>query len=218
MTNRTGPIRAVLVTTAVAITAACSASESIPATDDPSSIEIAAGPDDVVLQLGSYDVGENIDQFVSGPDLVIYGDGAVYRDTIRLAPDAPNRFQRGVLAERRVLDIVAAARELPDVVDGDDCAVDEFEAELRIEGRTWSACGLLDAADFGAFLDAVRLDVHSTDLTPWEPSALVQLDPVTTTCAVVASSTLPASQTAAVYPHATDEYPPGEFPCPRSTP
>ena len=112
-------------TAVLALTAACSSSDSLPAVDDPSSIEIAAGPDDVLLSFGHYDLGENVDGFVRGPDLVVYGDGSLYRDTARIGDDAAGRFQQGELGHRRLTDIVAAGQDLPTSTDSDTCGEGE---------------------------------------------------------------------------------------------
>lgn len=202
------------VVAALAATAACSASEGIPVAEDPSSVEITAGPDGVVLVLGSYNIGENIDEFVSGPDLTIYGDGSVYRDTARLDGGAPTRFQRGEISERRLTDIVAASRELPAVPEVVGCGDDEGPTLLVIETRTWSDCGLSDAPDFRTFLKSVHDEMNSLDMTTWVPSAIVEHQPLGGPCAVVESSGLPLYQTAPVYPHAADRFPLGTFECP----
>lgn len=209
--------RAAYVTAVVAVlaaTAACSAREGIPAADDPSSVENTAGPDDVVLVLGSYNIGENIDEFVSGPDLTIYGDGSVYRDTARLGEGATTRFQRGEISERRLTEIVAASRDLPAVAEAVDCGDDEEPTLLAIENRSWSECGLADAPEFGTFLESVHDEMNALDMATWVPSAIVEHQPLGGSCAVVEVSGLPLYQTAPVYSHAADRFPLGTFECP----
>ncbi len=190
--------------------AACT-DPGLPEADDGAEIKIAV---EVLFQFGTYNIGDNIDRFVTGPAMVIYGDGTTYSQFPRGNGDDPSSFLRiGQLDDDKLRDLVGAARDLPDDVSGRLCAEDEFQNVLVVESRTWSACGMLDADHLGPFIDAVRAEFERTDSGPWTPASWIQLDPVSGECSVVESPTVPSYQATPVYPGATNDHPLGPIEC-----
>ena len=76
---------ALLASLFIAVTACSDASQSTAST--VGTIPHPSGASDVVIQLGDYDFNGGPDVFVTGPEVVVYGDGSVYA-----------RLQAGVVA------------------------------------------------------------------------------------------------------------------------
>ena len=71
--------------------------------------------DAVLIQLGSYVVGGVPDEFVVGPEIVVYGDGSVYAELYVGVEngEASLRLVTGRLGESQLQDVFEAAASLP---------------------------------------------------------------------------------------------------------
>lgn len=193
---------------ALVIVAGC-AGDGLPAAADRHAVVIAAGPDEVVFQFGAYNLGDNIDQIVTAPTVVIYGDGSAHG---RVLDDrtGERRYVRASFDDDLVRDLVAASADLPQEASNELCEIDEVATRLLVDGRSWDACGFLQMDEFDSFVQAVLNEWSSIEKAPWVPAAWIDRS---SGCTVIDDLTGGSLEVVPLYPHLVDDLPLGPIDC-----
>ncbi|MDP2292534.1 MAG: hypothetical protein Q8M22_15190 [Actinomycetota bacterium] len=166
--------------------------------------------DAVLMQLGSYEIGGVPDEFVVGPQIVVYGDGSVFAELDDGAVDGgvSTRLVTGHLDESQLIEVFEAAEALPaeDVVG--QLLLDGVPLVLVVGRRQWEV-GDRGIEPYREFIDELTDLVDAAAIDVWTPARWI-LQPYGAPCAVVPDNPDAGPYDAPVYPHVLDEYPPGE--------
>lgn len=175
----------------------------------------SAEPADVVVQLGDYHLGVIPDMFVTGPELIIYGDGTTYAEFYDGADSdghAQFRLVTGHVDDATLHDLVTTAGALPSVTPVGEAPVDGFPLLLVVGEHRWYINDLA-AEPFASFLAELRATVDSDATEEWHPTRWIDRPYGINTCTVIDQPGDDPLYDAPVYPHLIDEYPLGETPC-----
>ncbi len=143
----------VLALAAVLVVAGCSNSAA-PA-DPPDTIAHARGIEDVVIQLGAYQLSTVPDQTVLGPEIVVFGDGEVYTSLYGDADEGDtHRLIRAHFDEATMQRLLRAANDLPAEAPVDPSQGDGGSEPLVVNGVRWDAS--LITAPFRDYFDELR--------------------------------------------------------------
>jgi hypothetical protein len=170
---------------------------------------------DVVLQLGDYHLGEVPDMFVTGPEIVIYGDGTVYAELFDGVANGEAQYRRlkGRTSEEQLQKLLRDAKALPPTSPVGVPPTDGSPLLLLVSGtQTWDINDL-SAEPFAAYLDEVRSAVRSAAREAWSPSRWIVRPYGVDTCSVVEEPLEQSEYDAPVYPHLLDHYRLGATPC-----
>ena len=190
-----------------------------PEADERDTVELdglAEGADDVFVQIGQYELGNNIDEFVWGPLLVAYRDGSAFAEVDETVIDgvAERRPIEALLDPAQIDSIRQAADALPDdtEIGLDQRAEDAIPRMLIVDDQTWLIHDL-SAEPFRSFMESVTEAVEATEVDQWTPQRWVERDRSTGQCSVTQAPSGPSYDNAPVYPHLLDQYPLGDFDC-----
>lgn len=191
----------VALVVAVACGAGCSSGSS---SSSPDVTVPVLAADEVLIQLGSYEIGGVPDEFVVGPEIVVYGDGTVYSELY--LGGVSFRLVTGQLSETQLQDVFEAAASLPAPPMVGYLPVDFVPVVLRVGSQEWA----IDPAaePFRTFVDEVRSLVDEEVTQPWEPERWI-VQPFGEACEVVAVNPDAGPYDAPVYPDALADFPLG---------
>jgi hypothetical protein len=187
-----------------------------PTTQPIELIEHARGPLDVVIQLGDYNLGQNLDQFVWSPTAVIYGDGSFYAQVY----DGPTngtatlRLIRGTMTEAQLQQLLRQASSLPETAPAPDTplAPDSVPTYLKVGGRQWRLDYPVDK-QFAEFDDVVVALIEAAPPATWSPTRWVHLQRPEYNCVVEDGPSEDSLGDAPLYPHLADQNRLGKFDC-----
>jgi len=182
----------------LALVGACSDSASKPAIDH------VTGADEVLIQVGDYSIGAIPDEFVVGPELIVYGDGTVYTSS-------SEGTRTGRLTEAQLQRLLGDGEAMPvDAPVGTPTA--DAVPLLVVSGTHFWEIGDLSVQPLRGYVDGIRATVAAATTEPWTPSRWI-VRPFGGPCAVVAVEPAePDYYDAPVYPHLLDQYPLGDCP------
>ena len=203
---------ALLVSMLVAATA-CTASGQ-PAASTAGTIPHASGASDVVVQLGDYDFNGGPDVFVTGPELVVYGDGSVYarlHDGVN-AGVAKYRLVTGRLEEPAMQDLLRRGAALPQASPVGTAAIDAGPLVLVVDGHHWDINDL-SVTSFAGYVEHLRAAIGAAATVTWIPTRWITRPLGATACSVVDHPSGDDAYEAPVYPHVEAKYPLGTFTC-----
>jgi hypothetical protein len=171
------------------------------------------GASDVVIQLGDYDFNGGPDVFVTGPELVVYGDGSVYtRFYDVVAGVAKFRVVKGRLSEPAVQDLLRRAAALPATTPVGDAVIDAGPLPLVVVGDRWEINDL-SVNPFASFIEYLRATTRAAAVVAWSPTRWIIRPFGATTCSVAEQPSGDDPYQAPVYPHVVATYPLGTFTC-----
>jgi len=184
----------------------------VPTTTD-APIAHPSGEHDVVVQIGAYDLGNNIDEFVRAPSVVVYGNGDAYGYTYDQTRSSWRPMRRHV-PEAELQRVLSAGRSLPSEVPAAQIPADDTGTFVAIGERSWLTYPLLyaDSDPFRQIINDVLAVVDAEGVDTWQPSAWI-VRPNHGPCSVQATAPDRPSDGAPVYPHLADRYPLGETSC-----
>jgi hypothetical protein len=171
-------------------------------------------PERIVVQLDDYDLGWNLDGFVSGPQATITADGRVFAELNDFATGGVTQqpTMTGLVDARDLADLVAMTERLPDVPSAGIGIEDGKPTRLTVLDRSWEIWP--DASDeFWAMLDRLHEVVTSSATTPWTPERWIERVPPSSVCTVGPQTAAPDYLSAPVFPFAADRFPAGSFDC-----
>lgn len=202
-------MRLATVAVCLVVTAACDGSAG---STVPTPIEYPAGPNDVLIQVGDYDFGFP-DEFLIGPEIVVYGDGRAFAD-LRDPTSADASGRRpvtGELDDATIQSLLRAAADVPADAAVGEPAVDEFPTLLIAHDRQWA---LADSADGPAteLLTEVRDAIDAMPTTEWEPEQWTVRSPGSD-CTLSDAPLRPSYLSAPIYPHLVGTDPFADFDC-----
>ncbi len=168
------------------------------------------------VQIGQYELGNNIDEFVWGPSLVAYRNGSAFAEVDETIVDgvAERRPIEALLDTAQIDAIRQAAYALPDdtEIGVDQRPSDGIPRMLIVDDQTWLIHDF-SAEPFRSFIESVTEAVEATEVDQWTPRRWVNRDRSTGQCSVAQAPSGPSYDNAPVYPHLLDQYPLGDFDC-----
>ena len=212
----------VVVCTA-ALLAACS---SEPLTNTPAATAATTAPSitaviphrngaaDVVLQIGDYNLGAQPDMFVTGPEIVLYGDGSLYAELFDGTQGDQPQWSRmqAQLSESQVQTLLRMGEKLPIDATTQPTGPDSLPTLIVSATHSWEVNDP-EAEPFATYLADLRNTVRSMATEEWSPGRwIVRVFP-SPTCTV---ANIPASQSyfdAPVYPGLLSRFPLGVIDC-----
>ena len=169
----------------------------------------------VLVQIGNYEFGNNLDQFVFGPRLVIYGDGSAFAevdgDGVRNGATVFRPIESRV-SEAEIQSLLLAASQLPDVATAGVAPEDGLPLLLAVNGQSWEILDF-DVEPFNGYVDSVTAVVTASEVGMWTPPAWIQRIPPAPDCESVVEPEGAPYYSAPVYPHLVNTYPLGRFEC-----
>lgn len=187
----------------VAIAGCDGADESAPPTLEPGRAE------QVVIQVGDYFFGWNVDRFVLGPSLTIRADGTAHVQR-RVPNDTVTQQTRLSLAD--VDRLIELGSRLPAPGRVGTLPEDGVANVLVVDGRRWEIW-LDPPTAFEEYLAEVDAALDRAGLEPWTPAAWVERGFDDTECTVRASPTVEPWYRTAVFPADAARFPLGELAC-----
>ncbi len=177
-------------------------------------IEHATGSSDVVVQVGSYQLGAVPDMFVYGPELVIYGDGRVYAELDNGIKDRAVHFRlaQGAMGESAIQDLLRQADQLPSTTPIGTAVTDGIPLLLVAGGHRWEINDV-SVEPFASYLGHLRTTVEAAADQVWTPSRWIVRPFDAPKCTVTDQPSTEAGYDAPVYPHLVAQYPIGDFAC-----
>jgi len=162
------------------------------------------GVHEVLIQVGDYSIGAIPDEFVVGPELIVYGDGSVY-------VSSSSGTRAGHLTESQLQELLRAGEAVPADAPVGDAAVDAVPL-LVVSGTHFWEINDVGVQPLRAYVDDVRSTVAAAAKEPWTPARWIAR-PYGGPCEVAAGKPdLPTYYVAPVFPHLLDQYPLGECP------
>ncbi len=166
---------------------------------------------DAVLQIGDYHIGGNPDEFVTGPEVVVYGDGTAYAELLDGVTHGvvTAHLVTGHMSEDQIQQLLGAADKLPSTSPIGVAAVDQDPLLLVSGAHRWE---VNDRAvePFATYVASVRASVRQLAHQEWIPTRWIVRPFEGLHCAVVAQNQTPGLYNAPVYPHMLDHYPVGD--------
>ena len=168
----------------------------------------------VVVQLGDYHLGAVPDMFVTGSELVIYGDGTTFGELYEGIADGRAQFRlaTGQVPSAALQEILDMASTLPDITPIGQMAVDDFPLVLVVGEHRWEINDL-SSEPFASFVAHLRTTVDAAARDTWQPSRWIDRPYGSNTCSVIDRPGDNSLYDAPVYPHLLDDYPLGETAC-----
>ncbi len=174
----------------------------------------STGPNDVVLQVGDYHLGWGPDMGVTGPEIVLYGDGSLYAelfDGVRDNQAVRSRVQ-AKLSESQVQTLLRPGEEVPVDPTMNTMAVDTFPILVVSASHRWEVNDP-QAEPFVTYLTNLRNMVRSYANEGWVPERWVVRVYPSPTCTVTDAPSTDSSYDAPVYPGLLDQFPIGNVDC-----
>ena len=198
----TEPPRAPLSTTAA------------PAATTIASVQHPTGSADVVLQVGDYHLGWGPDVSVSGPEIVVYGDGGLFAELFDGVKDNHAVWSRvqAHLSEDQLQTLLRPGEQLPADPPQNTIAVDTFPILLVSAAHRWEINDP-QAPPFGSYLTNLRNTVRSYVTQVWTPQRWVVREYPSPTCTVTDAPSSESTYDAPVYPGLIDQFPLGTVEC-----
>lgn len=192
----------------------CACDDSSGSIASPRLTSSSADPAAVLVQLGDYHLGAVPDMYVTGPELVIYGDGTTFAELYAGASEGRAQFRlaTGNVPSAALQDLLATANTLPSATPIGEAAVDAFPLVLIVGEHRWEINDL-DVQPFASFLADLRATVDAAATEPWQPSRWIDRPYESDTCTVIDRPGDDSLYDAPVYPHLLDEYPLGATAC-----
>jgi hypothetical protein len=161
------------------------------------------GGDDVILQIGSYDLGDsNVDGFVIVPTFVLYGDGTAYRATVD-----DSEIQTADLGEEAIQSLLSVVREGEDARTFGAMTADDLAPLLiQVLGTTWTVYEATEETQ--AYVAQVMGAFAAAGPTAWTPVHWYER-PLEAECRIVATPTAEPWYRAPVLPHLVSSNPLG---------
>ncbi len=206
-------MRAPSVVCALVLFAGCSSGQTPQSATTPS-IPHPVGASDVVIQLDGYRFGGVPDEFVVGPELIVYGDGSVYAEFPDGVKDgvAQYRLVQGHLGEAVLQRLLSGAEGLPSDSPVGVGVIDNPARPMIVGTHTWEINDR-SIEPFATYLNELLSAVVAGASEPWRPSRWIDRPYPGSTCSVVEKSAVETWYNAPVYPHLLDQYPLGQFDC-----
>ena len=180
----------------------------------PAPIAHAAGSLDVVIQVGNYELGGNVDGFVYGPKLVINGDGSAFADLVDDVSDSAGtrRFISARVPESQLQTILRDAAALPDERIVGEEIPDQLALVLKVNGQIWE---INDErlSPYKELLGEIDSTVRAAETGPWVPTEWIDRDLGDQQCVLRKVSLVKDNYRAAVFPHLVGKFPLGPFDC-----
>ncbi len=201
------------VVCALVLLAGCSSGHT-PQSTTTSNIPHPAGASDVVIQLDGYQFGGVPDEFVVGPELVVYGDGSVYAELPDSVKNGVAQFRllQGHLDEAMIQRLLSRAEELPSDSPVGVAVTDNPARPMIVGTHTWEINDR-SIEPFATYLNELQSAVAAGASEPWRPARWIDRPYPGFTCSVVEQSEVEPWYNAPVYPHLLDQYPLGQFDC-----
>jgi hypothetical protein len=218
MTNRVGVLLTVLALGASGCASSDQSAPPRPSTASPSSspasVPHSTGSADVIFQIGDYHVGWGPSMSVTGPEIVVYGDGAVFANLSDGAINQQPTYSliEARMSEQQMQDLLAAGNALPVSSTQNSLPVDTFPTVLVAGSHRWEINDPT-VEPYAAYLTELRAITRSLATSLWQPSRWIVRPSGAAHCNVVAEESGDQSYEAPVYPHLLDTYPIGEFDC-----
>lgn len=199
--------------TLVLLLCACDASPYSTAPSSAPGVQ-STGPSDVVVQLGDYHLGVVPDMYVTGPELVVYGDGTTFAELYEGVSDGRAQFRlaTGLVPSEALQDLLDTANTLPPATPIGEPAVDAFPLLLVVGGHRWEINDQ-NAEPFASFLAELRTAVDAGATNHWQPTRWIERPYGANTCTVIDQPGIDPLYDAPVYPHLLDKYPLGDTAC-----
>jgi len=169
----------------------------------PAAIAHVTGANEVLIQVGDYTIGAIPDEFVVGPELIVYGDGSVYSSS--------SGTRTGHVTESQLQALLRAGEAMPADAPVGDPAVDAVPL-LVVSGTHFWEINDLRVQPLMGYVGDIRSTAAVAATAAWAPARWI-VRPFGGPCTVVAEKPdLPGYYMAPVFPHLLDQYPLGECP------
>jgi hypothetical protein len=169
---------------------------------------------DVVLQVGSYHLGWGPDMSVSGPQIVLYGDGSLYAELFDGVQNGEPHWSRlqAKLSEDQIQTLLRPGEDLPIDPPMNTIAVDSFPIVIVSGSHRWDVNDPEDAP-FASYLADLTGSVRAMATEPWVPDRWIVRPFQDPTCTVTNAPSNDTYYDAPVYPGARDQFPLGTIDC-----
>ena len=174
----------------------------------------SSGVNDVVLQVGNYQLGGDPGRAVTGPEIVLYGDGSLYAELFDGVHDGQATWSRvhGKLSETQVQSLLAPGEGLAADPPMNTLDADGWPTQIVSAAHRWLV------NDFGeepfvGYLTKVRTMVRSYATEEWVPERWVVRVADSPTCTVTNAPSSESSYDAPVYPGVLDYFQLGTVDC-----
>ena len=209
-----------VVFVAASLTSGCSSSSSTAAvtTNPPLTtlplVEHLRGSSEVAVSIGDYRLGFGPGMAVTGPELIVYGNGRVYTEYFEgVTNGRPTfHFAKGQLSDEQIQVLLRAGDTLPAEAPDVQLPVDTFGTVLVTGTHSWT---INDETiePFAGYFEELRSVVRSSATTAWVPERWIVRRFPATECTVAVRPLDEPNYDAPVFPHVLDQYPLGGTPC-----
>lgn len=174
----------------------------------------ATGANDVLLQVGDYHLGSGPDEFVSGPEIVLYGDGRLYAELLDGVRDGEpqSSLRQAQLTEEQMQVLLRPGETLPKNPTMNTLPADAFPTFIVSASHQWQANDP-QQEPFGSYLTNLRDEVRSMATAAWVPSRWIVRPYPSEVCTVTNAPAEHAYYDAPVFPGELGRYPPGQVDC-----
>lgn len=206
-------LHSVAVTVALLAVAACDSSgRAADDVDGARPIQYPTGSDDVLIQVGDYHFSWP-DEFLTGPEVVVYGDGSAFAELRDPSPaDASaRRAVSGELGTATIQSLLRSAAAVPTDASVGLLAEDGVPTLLVVGDQRWE---ITDDAD-EVLIDLLSLVRNAIDDIPssdWAPEQWTVRSPGTD-CAMSDHPISPSFHSAPIYPHVVGTDPFADVDC-----
>jgi hypothetical protein len=169
---------------------------------------------DVVLQIGDYHLGWGPDMSVTGPEVVLYGDGSLYAELFDGVHDGQPLWSRlqAKLTETQVQALLAPGEHLPIDPTMNTIAADTFPTLIVSGTHRWEINDP-QAEPFASYLGNLTDTVNSFATQTWVPDRWIVRPFSSPTCTVTSSPSRDTFYDAPVYPGLLDHFTLGAVEC-----
>ena len=174
----------------------------------------STGANDVVLQIGEYHLGVSPDEFVFGPEIVLYGDGHIYAELSDGVRDGEpqSSLRQAHLTEEQMQTLLRPGETLPGSPTMNPLPIDAFPTLIVTASHRWEANDP-QQEPFGSYLSELRKDVRSMATAPWTPTRWIIRPYPSPTCTVTETPAEHSYYDAPVFPGELARYPLGQVDC-----
>lgn len=174
----------------------------------------STGADDVVLQIGEYHLGSGPDEFVSGPEIVLYGDGGLYAELPDGVRDGEPQsiLRQAHLTEQQMQVLLRPGEILPDNPTMSTLSADALPTLIVTASHRWEATDP-QQEPFASYLSELRDEVRSIATAAWTPTRWIIRPYPSSACTVTNTPAEHSYYDAPVFPGDLGRYPPGQVDC-----
>lgn len=171
-------------------------------------------PDRVIVQLGDYNLGWNLDAFVTGPQATIAADGRAFTELndFRSGGVTQEPTMTGVVSVTDLAELVALAERLPRIPSVGTEVIDGLPTRLTVLGTTWDVWEE-PPAEFTTLLERLDVVLRESASEPWAPGRWVERPFPSAICRVGPRPADEPWYSAPVFPFASERFPAGTFDC-----